>query len=72
MKLTTVNIQEGLLEALDWLVEKGYYPSRAEAIRIAVGLLVDEHRSFRQMQNFTSFTRSMKNREEINDRPEDA
>jgi len=41
----TVNIPEGLLEALDRLVKEHYFPHRAEAIRNAIQLLIDEHRN---------------------------
>ena len=46
MKLTTILIPEKLLEELDELVEKRYYPSRAEAIRIAISNLIHEHREW--------------------------
>jgi len=42
VKLTTFCIPESLLEALDGLVERGMYPHRAEAIRVAVRDLVRE------------------------------
>ena len=42
MKLTTFYVPEFLLEALDGLVERGMYPHRAEAIRVAVRDLVRE------------------------------
>jgi len=36
MRLITIYLPESYLEALDKLVEKRYYPSRAEAIRVAI------------------------------------
>ncbi len=36
MKLVTVHLPESLIEGLDELVKQRYYPSRSEAIRIAV------------------------------------
>ena len=36
MKLVTVHLPESLIEGLDELVRQRYYPSRSEAIRIAV------------------------------------
>ncbi len=36
MKLITLYLPESYLRALDELVEKRYYPSRAEAIRVAI------------------------------------
>ena len=36
MKLITLYLPESYLKALDELVEKRYYPSRAEAIRVAI------------------------------------
>jgi len=50
MKQIVVNIPEGLLEALDLLVENRYYPNRAEAIRIAVGCLVKEHGQMKHVE----------------------
>ena len=50
MKLTTFCIPESLLEALDGLVERGMYPHRAEAIRVAVRDLVREGVAY-QKQN---------------------
>ena len=49
MKLTTVNVPEGLVEGLDRLVQRGRYPNRVEAIRDAIKRLTDEHQKFRQM-----------------------
>jgi len=43
MKLTTVNIPEGLVKALDKLVQKGLYPDRSYAIRYDLRLLIEEH-----------------------------
>lgn len=43
VKVVTVNVPEGCLAKLDALVFAGVYPSRAEAIRVAVrGLIVAE------------------------------
>ena len=36
MKLITLYLPESYLRALDELVKKRYYPSRAEAIRVAI------------------------------------
>jgi len=36
VKLITLYLPESYLKALDELVEKRYYPSRAEAIRVAI------------------------------------
>jgi Arc/MetJ-type ribon-helix-helix transcriptional regulator len=44
MKLISIYIPEPYLDALDKLVKKGYYPSRAEAIRLAIkDLIQTEH-----------------------------
>ena len=40
MKVVTVHLPEAYLEAIDELVKKGYYPNRAEAIRMAVRDLI--------------------------------
>jgi len=50
MKLITVHIPEGLLDALDQLVEKRYYPDRAEAIRIAIRCLIKEHGQMKHVE----------------------
>jgi len=42
MKLITVYLPESYLEALDELVREGRYPSRAEAIRVAVRDLLNK------------------------------
>ena len=36
MKLITLYLPESYLKALDELVKRRYYPSRAEAIRVAI------------------------------------
>lgn len=43
MKQIALNVPEGLLKAVNCLVQKGYYPNRAEAIRFSMRLLVDDH-----------------------------
>jgi len=40
MKLITIYLPEPYLEALDELVERRYYPHRAEAIRVAIRDLI--------------------------------
>ena len=42
MRLLTVHLPEPYIQALDQLVQKGYYPNRAEAIRTSVRDLVNE------------------------------
>ena len=42
MKLITLYLPESYLRALDELVEKRYYPSRAEAIRVAIRDLLNK------------------------------
>lgn len=41
MKLITIYLPEPYLEALDELVNKRYYPHRAEAIRAAIRDLIE-------------------------------
>lgn len=41
MKFLTIWIPQGHIEALENLVKRGYYPNRAEAIRMAVRDLVN-------------------------------
>ena len=42
MKLVTVHVPEAILEALDALVLKRFYPNRSEAIRTAIKGLINE------------------------------
>jgi len=42
VKLITVYLPESYLRALDELVEERYYPSRAEAIRVAIRDLLNK------------------------------
>ena len=40
LKLISVHLPEGYIDALDRLVEMGLYPSRSEAIRVAIRDLI--------------------------------
>ena len=42
MQMTQVRLTEGLIEKIDKLVQKGYYPNKSDAIRDAVRRLVWE------------------------------
>ncbi len=42
MKLITLYLPEGVLEALDQLVDGRHYPNRAEAIRVAIRDLIND------------------------------
>jgi len=44
MKLITLYLPEDYLRALEELVRRGYYPNRAEAIRVAIRDLLKRHR----------------------------
>lgn len=44
MKLYTVYFPRALIKKLDNLIERGLYPNRAEAIRLAVRDLVNLHK----------------------------
>lgn len=44
MKLITVNLPESYIKELDNLVKEGYYPNRAEAIRLAIKDLLSRER----------------------------
>ena len=48
MKLTTVNVPEGLVQALDRLVKEDLFPNRSEAIRVAIRRFLDEHRNLKK------------------------
>ena len=43
MALISIHVQKWVLEELDRLVERGVYPSRSEAIRVAIQRLLEEH-----------------------------
>jgi Arc/MetJ-type ribon-helix-helix transcriptional regulator len=47
MKLITLYVPEPYLKLLDQLVEEKFYPNRAEAIRVAIRDLLNDHRSFK-------------------------
>ncbi len=40
MKLISVHLPEWMIKELEKLVQKGYFPSRSEAIRVAIHLLI--------------------------------
>lgn len=42
--LVTFKIPETLLEDIDVLVKNGYFRSRSEALRYAIGLLIEHYR----------------------------
>lgn len=46
MRIITVLVPEGYLEALDLMVKKDSHQNRAEAIRFAIRNLINEHLSF--------------------------
>ena len=52
MKMITVHLPEKYLEALEDLIREGYFPNRAEAIRVAVrDLLKNETYVFKIKKN---------------------
>jgi antitoxin ParD1/3/4 len=51
MKLITLYLPEGYIKLLDELVDKRFYPNRAEAIRVAIRDLLNDHRSFKSTLN---------------------
>ena len=46
MKLITLYLPEPYIKALKRITDAGFYPSRAEAIRMAVRTLMKEHNEF--------------------------
>jgi len=49
MKVITIHVPKPYLKALRDLVEMGLYPTRAEAIRLAIrDLIVNEHPKYRR------------------------
>ena len=52
MKIITINLPEKYLEAIQILNDMGIYPSRSEAIRIALGdFLSDELKMFNDLED---------------------
>lgn len=43
MKMITINLPEKYVEVLDAMVEKGLYPNRSEAIRMATYIFVKQN-----------------------------
>ena len=46
MRMVTLYLPEPYIKALERMVNAGYYPNRAEAIRTAVRALMKEHNEF--------------------------
>ena len=54
MKIITINLPEKYLEAIQTLNDLGVYPSRSEAIRVALGqFLNDEIKMFENLEDET-------------------
>ncbi|MHA1472087.1 MAG: ribbon-helix-helix domain-containing protein [Promethearchaeota archaeon] len=54
MKIITINLPEKYLEAIQTLNDLGVYPSRSEAIRVALGqFLNDEIKMFENLEDKT-------------------
>ncbi len=54
MKIITINLPEKYLEAIQTLNDLGVYPSRSEAIRVALGdFLGDELKMFQNLEEET-------------------
>ena len=51
MKITTINIPDIYLDCIEVLVNMGYYPSRSEAVRVALKqFLTDEADNVEDLQ----------------------
>jgi Arc/MetJ-type ribon-helix-helix transcriptional regulator len=64
MKIITINLPEKYLQAIQVLNDMGVYPSRSEAIRIALGdFLSKELKMYNDLddENFKILIRSKKN-----------
>lgn len=60
MKITTINIPDQYLDCIEALVELGFYPSRSEAVRVALKqFLTEEADVFEELtkKNFTKVKR---------------
>ncbi|MFX1312667.1 MAG: ribbon-helix-helix domain-containing protein [Promethearchaeota archaeon] len=65
MKIITINLPEKYLQAIQILNDMGVYPSRSEAIRIALhDFLTDELKMYNDLddQNFKILIRSKSNK----------
>ncbi len=52
MKIITINLPEKYLQAIQILMDMGLYPSRSEAIRIALGnFLNNELKMFKELED---------------------
>jgi len=52
IKIITINLPEKYLEDLQILIEKGFYPSRSEALRIALrDFLANELKFYDDLEN---------------------
>lgn len=52
MKIITINLPEKYLQAIQILMDMGLYPSRSEAIRIALGnFLNKELKMFKELED---------------------
>jgi len=52
MKIITINLPEKYLQAIQILNDMGLYPSRSEAIRIALGNFLDnELKMFKELED---------------------
>ena len=64
MKIITINLPEAYLKAIQILNEKGVYPSRSEAIRVALKeFLTDELKMYQELEeeNFKILVRNINN-----------
>jgi len=66
MKIITINLPEKYLEAIQTLNDLGIYPSRSEAIRIALSEFLDEE--LKMFNNLEENTFKMLIRSNINKR----
>jgi len=65
MKIITINLPEKYLQAIQILNDMGVYPSRSEAIRIALhDFLTDELKMYKDLddENFKMLIRSKSNK----------
>jgi len=50
MKLISVHLPEWMIKELEKLVQKGYFPSRSEAIRVAIHILIMKYQDMGNRQ----------------------
>ncbi|MFX0132004.1 MAG: ribbon-helix-helix domain-containing protein [Candidatus Hodarchaeota archaeon] len=60
MKIITINLPEAYLSAIQILNDLGIYPSRSEAVRMALGTFLEKELKFFETLEVKQFKKSMR------------